>query len=195
MKLLKITIALMLLLGLGACTGKKSENAVASDEMLEDAVKIQIVVKDYGTVEAELYPKVAPKTVENFVSLVEKGIYENNTFHRIIDGFMIQGGMDRNGRAEKIDGEFASNGFENNLKHKEGVISMARANDPNSASSQFFIMVGDGDWLDGQYAAFGKVTSGLEIVKKIAKDAKPIDNNGTIPEEEQPIIENIIVVE
>ena len=195
MKLLKITIALMLLLGLGACTGKKSENAVASDEMFEDAVKIQIVVKDYGTVEAELYPKVAPKTVENFVSLAEKGIYENNTFHRIIDGFMIQGGMDRNGRAEKIDGEFASNGFENNLKHKEGVISMARANDPNSASSQFFIMVGDGDWLDGQYAAFGKVTSGLEIVKKIAKDAKPIDNNGTIPEEEQPIIENIIVVE
>ncbi|MBQ2079352.1 MAG: peptidylprolyl isomerase, partial [Erysipelotrichaceae bacterium] len=82
----------------------------------------------------------------------------------------------------------------NNLKHKEGVISMARANDPNSASSQFFIMVGDGDWLDGQYAAFGKVTSGLEIVKKIAKDAKPIDNNGTIPEEEQPIIEKIIVV-
>ena len=194
MKLLKITIALMLLLGLGACTGKKSENAVTSDEMFEDAVKIQIVVKDYGTVEAELYPKVAPKTVENFVSLVEKGIYENNTFHRIIDGFMIQGGMDRNGQVEKIEGEFASNGFENNLKHKEGVISMARANDPNSASSQFFIMVGDGDWLDGQYAAFGKVTSGLEIVKKIAKDAKPIDNNGTIPEEEQPIIENIIVV-
>ena len=194
MKLLKITIALMLLLGLGACTGKKSENAVASDEMFEDAVKIQIVVKDYGTVEAELYPKVAPKTVENFVSLAEKGIYENNTFHRIIDGFMIQGGMDRNGQTEKIEGEFASNGFENNLKHKEGVISMARANDPNSASSQFFIMVGDGDWLDGQYAAFGKVTSGLEIVKKIAKDAKPIDNNGTIPEEEQPIIENIIVV-
>ena len=194
MKLLKITIALMLLLGLGACTGKKSENAVASDEMFEDAVKIQIVVKDYGTVEAELYPKVAPKTVENFVSLVEKGIYENNTFHRIIDGFMIQGGMDRNGQAEKIEDEFASNGFENNLKHKEGVISMARANDPNSASSQFFIMVGDGDWLDGQYAAFGKVTSGLEIVKKIAKDAKPIDNNGTILEEEQPIIENIIVV-
>ena len=194
MKLLKITIALMLLLGLGACTGKKSENAVASDEMFEDAVKIQIVVKDYGTVEAELYPKVAPKTVENFVSLAEKGIYENNTFHRIIDGFMIQGGMDRNGQAEKIEGEFTSNGFENNLKHKEGVISMARANDPNSASSQFFIMVGDGDWLDGQYAAFGKVTSGLEIVKKIAKDARPIDNNGTIPEEEQPIIEKIIVV-
>ena len=194
MKLLKITIALLLLLGLGACTGKKSENAVASDEMFEDAVKIQIVVKDYGTVEAELYPKVAPKTVENFVTLVEKGIYENNTFHRIIDGFMIQGGMDRNGQAEKIEGEFASNGFENNLKHKEGVISMARDNDPNSASSQFFIMVGDGDWLDGQYAAFGKVTSGLEIVKKIAKDAKPIDNKGTIPEEEQPIIENIVVV-
>ncbi len=98
MKLLKITIALMLLLGLGACTGKKSENAVTSDEMFEDAVKIQIVVKDYGTVEAELYPKVAPKTVKNFVSLAEKGIYENNTFHRIIDGFMIQGGMERNGR-------------------------------------------------------------------------------------------------
>ena len=152
-------------------------------------VNIAITVKDYGVIEAELYPDIAPKTVDQFLDNIDKGIYTDNRFHRIMDGFMIQGGADYTGTVKNLEGEFASNQFENNLKHTEGVLSMARARDKNSATSQFFIMVGDAEWLDGEYAAFGKVTKDLEIVKKIASDARPVDNNGTIPEEEMPVIE------
>ena len=182
-KLILITLLILCLFG---CSGKEKK---------AETVNVEMAVKDYGTVKMELYPDVAPKTVENFVSLVKESFYDGKFFHRIIDGFMIQGGADFEGKVEKIEGEFASNGFENKLKHTEGVISMARANDPNSASSQFFIMVGDAPWLDGEYAAFGKVTEGLDIVKKIAKDARPIDNNGTIPQEEWPVIEYIKIIE
>ena len=123
-------------------------------------------------IELELYPEAAPETVKNFESLVKRGFYDGLTFHRIIPGFMIQGGDPLGngmGGAEKnIKGEFRANGHNNPIKHERGVISMARAFDPNSASSQFFIMHADAPHLDGQYAAFGKVVSGMEVVDEIA---------------------------
>lgn len=123
-------------------------------------------------IKIELYPDIAPNTVNNFISLVSRGFYDGLTFHRIIEGFMIQGGdPDGNGTGGPdycIPGEFSTNGFENNLKHSAGVLSMARAQDPDSAGSQFFIMHKDSPHLDGAYAAFGKVTEGMDIVDKIA---------------------------
>lgn len=136
-------------------------------------INVKITVKNFGEIELELYPDKAPKTVENFVMLANSNFYENLIFHRVIPGFMIQGGgfdssmNDTN--AASIKGEFASNGFpQNDIKHKRGVISMARTMVPNSASSQFFIMHSDAPHLDGQYAAFGAVTKGIEVVDKIA---------------------------
>ena len=121
---------------------------------------------------AELYPEIAPNTVNNFISLIKKGFYDGLTFHRIIPGFMIQGGDPKGngtgGSKKNIPGEFAANGFNIPIRHKRGVISMARAMDPNSASSQFFIMHQDAPHLDGQYAAFGKITKGIEVVDEIA---------------------------
>lgn len=136
-------------------------------------IKIRFEVDSYGTIDAELYPEIAPVTVKNFVSLLEKGFFDGLIFHRVICGFMIQGGgYDADGRhhdADSIVGEFAANGYpENTLKHTRGVLSMARTSFPNSASSQFFIMHEDAPHLDGQYAAFGKVTEGIETVDKIA---------------------------
>ena len=123
-------------------------------------------------IEIELYPEAAPKTVANFESLVKAGFYDGLTFHRVIPGFMIQGGdplgNGMGGSEKKIVGEFRANGFANPIKHERGVISMARAYDPNSASSQFFIMHANAPHLDGQYAAFGKVVSGIEVVDEIA---------------------------
>ena len=123
-------------------------------------------------IELELYPDVAPITVKNFEKLVSEGFYDGLIFHRVIKGFMIQGGdplgNGMGGAEQKIKGEFAANGHKNDLKHTRGVISMARAYDPNSASSQFFIMHADAPHLDGQYAAFGRVTSGIEVVDEIA---------------------------
>ena len=135
--------------------------------------KIKIVVREYGEMIAELYPEKAPKTVENFLGLVEKGFYSGMIFHRIIRGFMIQGGGYDEGFGEKdadaIRGEFAANGFaQNDLKHTKGVLSMARTSDPNSASSQFFIMHEDAPYLDRQYAGFGKVIEGVDVIDKIA---------------------------
>ena len=126
-----------------------------------------------GTITAELYPEIAPNTVNNFISLVKKGFYDGLVFHRVIRGFMIQGGCPQGtgmgGPGYSIKGEFSYNGFANNLKHTPGVLSMARAMNPNSAGSQFFIMHETSPHLDGQYAAFGKVTEGMDVVNKIAE--------------------------
>ena len=126
-----------------------------------------------GTIKAELYPEIAPNSVNNFISLIQKGFYDGVIFHRVISGFMIQGGgpdgVGRGGPGYSIKGEFAQNGFENNLKHIRGVLSMARSQMPDSAGSQFFIMHQDAPHLDGAYAAFGKVTEGLDVVDKIAE--------------------------
>ena len=133
---------------------------------------VKIEMENGGVITAELYPELAPNTVANFVNLVESGFYDGLIFHRVIPGFMIQGGdPDGNGTGGpgyEIKGEFSANGFKNDLKHTLGVLSMARTMAPDSAGSQFFVMVADAPHLDGQYAAFGKVTSGIEAVDKIA---------------------------
>lgn len=130
-----------------------------------------ITLEGYGVVEAELYPEIAPNTVNNFIDLSNKGFYNNLKFHRVIKDFMIQGGDPKGdgtgGPGYSIEGEFTSNGFANSLKHTKGVLSMARAQNPNSAGSQFFIMTNEAPHLDGEYAAFGKVISGLDIIEKI----------------------------
>lgn len=189
-----------------ACGGSEdqseaSEPAEVQENTEEEAGEalplrhVEITIKDYGTVKLELDPNEAPATVDNFIKLASDGFYEGLKFHRIMDGFMIQGGANPSVELEPIVGEFSSNGYENSISHTEGVISMARTQDPNSATSQFFITVADDTFLDGDYAAFGRVTEGLDICKKIAKDAQPIDNNGTIPEDQQPVIESVVVID
>lgn len=151
-----------------------------------------VMETEYGTIKIKLCPEAAPITVANFKRLVGNGFYDGLTFHRIIDGFMIQGGdptgTGMGGSEEKIKGEFASNGVDNPLKHERGVISMARSMMKNSASSQFFIMHQTSPHLDGEYAAFGKVTDGMEVVDAIVKNAKTEDRNGTVLAENQPKI-------
>ena len=134
---------------------------------------VTIEMEDGGIIRAELYPEIAPNTVRNFISLVKKGFYDGVIFHRVIPGFMIQGGdptgTGMGGPGYSIEGEFTSNGFQNDLKHTRGVLSMARAMDPNSAGSQFFIMVADAPHLDGQYAAFGKITENAQAAVDISR--------------------------
>ncbi len=166
---------------------------------LSGKYNIEIEIEEYGTIALTLDADIAPVTVTNFIDLVQDGFYNGLTFHRIIDGFMIQGGdPDGNGYGgspRKIQGEFAQNGIENNLKHTRGVISMARSGDPNSASSQFFIMHEDAPHLDGAYAAFGQVTSGIEVVDEICANTPVQDINGTVLAKNQPKIKEIRIVE
>ena len=207
-KIAVFLLALSMVLALCGCG--KSQTAPASTPApatadaapTEPFTKVrhaEITVKDYGTIKLELDEGTAPITVENFISLAKAGFYDGLTFHRIMDGFMIQGGdplgNGTGGSKDNIKGEFSSNGVNNPISHVKGVISMARANDPNSASSQFFITVADSTFLDGSYAAFGRVTEGMEVAEKIAKDAKPVDNNGTIPAAQQPVIEKIVITD
>lgn len=170
-----------------------------SDTLLAGQYNIEIEIVDYGTIALTLDADVAPVTVTNFLDLVKDGFYNGLTFHRIIDGFMMQGGdpegTGMGGSPRKIQGEFASNGIENSLAHSRGVISMARTNQPNSASSQFFIMHQDYPSLDGEYAAFGVVTGGIEIVDAVCKATPTEDGNGTVLTEYQPIIKEIRIVE
>ncbi len=191
-KLTAILLSLTLLLALSGCGKKENREKYG----IHHAV---ITVKNYGEIKVELDGDTAPITVENFVELANKGFYDGLTFHRVIDGFMIQGG-DPNadgtgGSGKNIIGEFDSNGIENNISHKRGVISMARSGKPDSASSQFFIMHEDSPHLDGAYAAFGKVTDGIEVVDKIAENTPVIDNNGTVLRKNQPIIESVKIVD
>lgn len=169
------------------------------DNLLSGKYNIEIEVENFGTIALTLDADTAPVTVTNFIDLVNDGFYNGLTFHRIIDGFMIQGGdPDGNGTGgsgRNIQGEFAANGIENNLAHTRGVISMARATPKNSASSQFFIMHEDAPHLDGGYAAFGQVTSGMEVVDAICANTKVEDNNGTVLAENQPKIKEIRIVE
>lgn len=168
----------------------ESSDSKAGNESLP---VVTITVENYGVIQAELYPEIAQNTVNNFISLVKKGFYDNLTFHRIIKGFMIQGGDPKGdgtgGPGYSIEGEFTSNGFANSLKHTKGVLSMARTQDPNSAGSQFFIMTGDAPNLDGQYAAFGKVTSGLDVLEKI-QSVKTNSNDAPI---DKVVIKSITV--
>ena len=158
---------------------------------------VTITMTNGDVMKAELYPEIAPNTVNNFISLVQKGFYDGLIFHRVISGFMMQGGDPKGngtgGADETIKGEFSSNGVKNDISHTRGTISMARSSDPDSASSQFFIVQADSTFLDGDYAAFGHVTEGMDVVDKICKDAAPTDDNGTIESEKQPVIESITI--
>ena len=178
-------------------TTEESVEEDTTDVVVTENYIADINVKDYGTITVELNGEVAPRTVQNFVDLAQSGFYDGLTFHRIIDGFMIQGG-DPNGdgtggSTNNVVGEFSANGYENNLSHVRGTISMARSSDYDSGSSQFFIVQSDSTNLDGQYAAFGTVTSGMDIVDQICKDVTPYDNNGSVYAEEQPVIESITI--
>lgn len=155
---------------------------------------IKIVMDNGQEMIAELYPEIAPKSVENFLSLIEKGFYNGLIFHRVIPGFMIQGGCPdgtgMGGPGYQIAGEFSSNGFENDLKHTTGVLSMARSAHPDSAGSQFFIMAADAPHLDGEYAAFGKVIEGLDVIQNIVNVKTNMQDK---PLEDQVIKEIIIL--
>ncbi|MDD5793545.1 MAG: peptidylprolyl isomerase [Clostridiales bacterium] len=208
-KLIKIIIPVMCILSLMLVScGKSETNSKSEDKssVSENNDKFQdsitesgdlpiatIEIENYGTVKAELYPKIAPNTVDNFISLSNSGFYNGLTFHRVIKDFMIQGGDPKGdgtgGPDYAIKGEFTSNGFENSLKHTEGVLSMARSRQPDSAGSQFFIMTSTSSHLDGEYAAFGKVIEGMDIVKKI-QEVKTNSNDKPI---EKVVIKSITV--
>ena len=193
-KLLSLLLAFSLIFALVSCGEKDSA----------DVTKVTISVRDYGDITLELYPQYAPETVANFVKLANEGFYENVIFHRIYKDFMIQGGgfetdtPDTQKPADRIKGEFSANGFKDNtLSHKRGVISMARANDPNSASSQFFIVHQDSEFLDGNYAAFGMVIEGMDVVDAIAE--APVQPNmftGEVSDPlNPPVIDKVTVIE
>lgn len=195
----KRILSLILPVLLAFCFVGCGSKAEVSEEKAYGTYKAVITVENYGDIELELYGDKAPITVKNFIDLSSEGFYDGLTFHRIIDGFMIQGG-DPNangtgGSGKNIKGEFESNGVENDISHVRGVISMARSNDMDSASSQFFIVQEDSTYLDGDYAAFGKVTSGMEIVDKIAKETEVSGYNGEVDKENQPVITKITVTE
>lgn len=198
-KILLIITFLTILITLTGCNESKKADTKKIDKYKEK-INVNIDINNYGTISLELYPNIAPETVNNFVNLVKNNFYDGLTFHRIMDKFMIQGG-DPNangtgGSGITINGEFEANGIKNELKHERGVISMARgAYDYNSASSQFFIVQTTYPSLDGLYAAFGRVTSGMEIVDEICKNTPVEDDNGTVLKENQPIINKIYIVE
>ena len=171
----------------------------SDEETLTGKHHAEIVVQDYETIKVELDADQAPITVQNFIDLANSGFYDGLTFHRIIEGFMIQGG-DPNGdgtggSGHTIRGEFTQNGVNNTLSHTRGAISMARSSAMNSASSQFFIVHEDSTYLDGSYAVFGYVTEGMDVVDAIATSVTAEDSNGTVAKENQPVIEKITIID
>ena len=198
-KIFCILASFLLIVTLSGCQNANADNENVKKVEPYGIHHAVITVENYGEIHLELDGDTAPITVKNFVELAKDGFYDGLTFHRIISGFMIQGGDPKSdgtgGSKNEIIGEFESNGYENNIKHERGVISMARANDPDSASSQFFIMHRTATHLDGDYAAFGKVTEGMTVVDKIASEAVVTDNNGTVPKENQPVIKSITIID
>ena len=156
-------------------------NEVSLENYKTDNPVVAMYIEKYGSVVMELYPDKAPNTVNNFISLIKSGFYDNNTFHRLVTGFVLQGGdpdgTGAGGPGYSIKGEFSDNGFENDLKHEKGIISMARSADNDSAGSQFFIMLDKSEYLDGKYAAFGKVIDGFDIIEKIEKNERVADSD------------------
>lgn len=156
-------------------------NEVSLENYKTDNPVVAMYIEKYGSVVMELYPDIAPNTVNNFISLIKSGFYDNNTFHRLVTGFVLQGGdpdgTGAGGPGYSIKGEFSDNGFENDLKHEKGILSMARSADNDSAGSQFFIMLDKSEYLDGKYAAFGKVIDGFDIIEKIEKNERVADSD------------------
>ena len=192
-KLIAAVLSVLLCTALCSC-GKTAGGEKAEAYGIHHAI---ITVKDYGEIKVELDGDTAPITVKNFVELAKNGFYDGLTFHRVISGFMIQGGDPKGdstgGSDQTITGEFELNGIENNISHTRGVISMARSSDYNSASSQFFIMHADATYLDGQYAAFGHVTDGMDVVDAIAENTPTSD--GMVAKENQPVIESVVITD
>lgn len=183
----------------GCGENQQQEETQNDANLLSGKHTAEIVVKDYGTIKLELDADTAPITVTNFVNLANDGFYNGLTFHRIIDGFMIQGGdplgNGTGGSDTNIKGEFEQNGIKNDISHVRGVISMARSeNDYDSASSQFFIVQTDSSYLDGKYAAFGHVTEGMEVVDAICEKMTELGLSDSIPAENQPVIETITII-
>lgn len=205
-KIISVLLVILLsLLTFSACgkdtaDSKTTNTKVNSQAAATGKSHIEIKVKDYGTISVELDADAAPITVANFIGLVQSGFYDGLTFHRIMKGFMIQGG-DPNGNGsggsgKTITGEFSNNGVNNPLSNTRGAIAMARlGTDMNSATSQFFIVHQDSLFLDGDYAVFGYVTKGMEIVDQICEDAPVQDNNGTVLADDQPVIESVKVID
>ena len=194
-KWMNIFFVLLTVVSLAGCSSSKTTGKTKKTKTLKGNYQVEIKIKDYGTIYAEIDADTAPITVTNFVNLCKNHFYDGLTFHRIIKDFMIQGG-DPNGDGtggseETIKGEFSDNGVENPLKHTRGALSMARSQDNDSASSQFFIVQKTASHLDGQYAVFGYVYEGMDIVDKICDDVQVEDNNGTVAKENQPVIESI----
>lgn len=192
-----IVVVLTIILILNIFVNKKNLEKEKKN-LLSGMHYVEMIVKDYGRITLELDSDIAPITVTNFINLVNDQFYDGLTFHRIMDGFMVQGGDPEGtgygGSSKTIKGEFSLNGVENNISHVRGVISMARSsNSYNSASSQFFIVHEDSTSLDGEYAAFGKVIKGIEVVDKLAT-VKVEDDDGTVLKENQPVIESIRVI-
>ncbi len=198
-KVISIFIMLISLSLLTGCKIKDSDlginfkvdsNEAAIDYESENPL-VAMKIKGYGAIIIELYPNIAPNTVNNFISLTKSGFYDNNTFHRLAKGFVLQGGdptgTGTGGPGYHIQGEFSSNNFKNDLKHTRGIVSMARSSLPNSAGSQFFIMLGTAEHLDGDYAAFGKVVKGMENIEKIEKNAE------TVSAKSDQLKENLII--
>lgn len=201
MKNKKLLMIFPIILIMLIITGCKSENAQTTkkEDLLninykEDTNELELpqyetqnpvvamYIENYGSIVMELYPDIAPNTVANFISLVKKGFYDNNTFHRLVPGFVLQGGdptgTGTGGPGYTIKGEFSANGYENNLKHEKGIVSMARTSDSNdTAGSQFFIMLDKSEYLDGQYAAFGKIIDGWSNIEKIVANEKVANEN------------------
>ncbi len=192
----KLLVVLVLIFVVCGCTVVRENPKV---ELLSGKVNVQINVADYGSIKLELDADTAPITVTNFVNLAQEGFYNGLTFHRVIKDFMIQGGDPNHdgtgGSGKTIKGEFKNNGVENNISHVRGVISMARSNQNDSASSQFFIVHQDSPHLDGDYAAFGHVTEGMDVVDKIANaDLNFVNDDGLVDFTSQPIITSILVL-
>ena len=181
----------------GTTTAKPHKGGNTTQTVLDENLTYfaDIQIKGYGTVTVELDQKAAPITVANFVTLAESGFYDGLTFHRIIDGVMMQGGDPEGtgygGAEETIVGEFSANGYVNPLSHTRGAISMARSNSYNSASSQFFIVQKDYKSWDGKYAVFGYVTEGIDVVDAVCGDAEPTDGNGSIAAKDQPVMTSV----
>lgn len=175
------------------------ESTEPEEELLTGKHHVDIYIKDMGVISVELDADSAPITVTNFMKLAEEGFYDGLTFHRIINGFMMQGGDPRGdgtgGSADSIKGEFSNNGVDNPLSHTRGAISMARSSMPDSARSQFFIVHEDSTYLDGDYAAFGYVTEGMDIVDDICENTTGQDGGGIVPVENRPVIEKIEVID
>ncbi len=207
-RLTVVFLAVVMLAVITSC-GKKDQEPDDNDGQVSDQggndedghthYNVEITIKDYGTVKVELDATAAPITVENFIKLANDGFYDGLTFHRVVKGFVIQGGdplgTGMGGSDEQIKGEFSANGVSNGLSHTRGAISMARSKSFDSASSQFFIVHEDSVYLDGQYACFGYVTEGMEVVDAICDAVAAVDSTGNVLKQDQPVIESVKVID